>query len=171
MRLHGIGIRVEPVPGGPAVADVLARLDEALTLIAASQPWRLAHLRRDVTEIRVIRFPCRGAFLRDARAIVCELTFLARRDISAAPVAASLLHEGVHARVQAMTTRWRWPATWDAADEERLCRRVELAFGRALPPALGAPVVTRAADALALADAEVAPVVDWGEAMARVRGV
>lgn len=170
VRLHGIDVRVEPIPDGPPVPDVLARLDDALSLIAATQPWRMAHLRRDASEIRVVRFPCRGAFLRDARAIVCELTFLARRDITAAPVAASLLHEAAHARVQAMATRWQWAATWDAADEERLCRRVELAFGRALPATLGAPVVTRATEALALNDVEVAPAVDWQAAMARLRG-
>jgi DNA-binding transcriptional regulator YdaS (Cro superfamily) len=45
--------------------------------------------------------------------------------------------------------------------EERLCRRAELAFGRALPAALGAPVIERAAASLALDDREVAPAVDW----------
>lgn len=167
-QVHGMAVVVEPTPTGPPPADVLSRLDEALALIAAVHPWRLVHLRRDVTEIRVIRFPCRGAYLRDVRAIVCELTFLGRRDLTAAPVAASLLHEGVHARVQVMATRWGWSMVRDAAAEERLCRRAELAFGYALPPALGAPVIARAAGALALDDASVAPVVDWAEAMARL---
>jgi hypothetical protein len=47
------------------------------------------------------------------------------------------------------------------AREERLCRRAELAFGQSLPPALGAPVVERAMQSLALGDRDVAPVVDW----------
>ena len=74
-----------------------------------------------------------------------ELTFLARRDITAAPVAASIVHEGMHARVHAMRER-----VFRAGDdpsqmprEERLCRRAELDFGRALPDELGAPVVER----------------------------
>jgi hypothetical protein len=53
-----------------------------------------------------------------------ELTFLARRDITAAPVASSILHEGMHARVHAMCEH---SGPRDMAREERLCRRVEFA--------------------------------------------
>src|SRR5438309_5534776 len=42
-----------------ATADVLSRLDEALALIEEHQPWRLAHLRRDLRQIAVVRYPCR----------------------------------------------------------------------------------------------------------------
>jgi hypothetical protein len=100
----------------------------------------------------------------DARAVITELTFLARRDITAAPVAASMLHEAMHARIAAMELV---PASHDAAREERICRRVELSFGLALPFALGADVVERARWALALSDQEVAPVIDWAEAQRR----
>jgi hypothetical protein len=54
----------------------------------------------------------------------------------------------------------------DMAREERLCRRAELAFGEALGPALGAPVVARARASLRLDDADVAPTVDWNAAFA-----
>ncbi|MGZ8492088.1 MAG: hypothetical protein ACXWZS_07790, partial [Gemmatirosa sp.] len=132
------GFTVDVENGRPdiATADVLARLDEALALIEAHQPWRLAHLRRDLRRIRVARFACRGAFFADDRTCLTELTFLARRDISAAPVASSILHEGMHARVHAMGVQ---RDAVGLAREERLCRRVELEFGQALPPALGAP--------------------------------
>lgn len=163
-RLHGIPVVVENSRPDIATPDVVARLDEALGLIARHQPWRLRHLRRDLDHIRVVRFPCRGAYLPDAGACVSELTFLARRDISAAPVAASLVHEGMHARVDRMGVR---RAARDRAREERLCRRAELEFGYALPPALGAPVVQRALESLALDDGDVAPEVDWGEARRR----
>jgi hypothetical protein len=93
-----------------------------------------------------------------------ELTFLARRDISAAPVAASIVHEGMHARVGVMGVR---RDNRDRAREERLCRRAELDFGRTLPPELGAPVVERALASLALEDSDVAPTIDWSEAMRR----
>jgi len=96
--------------------------------------------------------------------IITELTFLARRDISAAPVASSILHEGVHARVHAMGV-YRTEA--QLPREERLCRRAELAFGQALPPVLGAPVVERALASLSLDDRGVAPIVDWQEAQRR----
>jgi hypothetical protein len=143
---------------------VLERLDEALGLIERYAPARLAHFRRDVRQISVVRFPCRGAYFPDERVCVTELTFLARRDITAAPVAASILHEGVHARVDrcgvSRTDR-------DRAKEERLSRRAEVAFGRALPPELGEPVIERALASLTLDDEGVAPTVDWAEAARR----
>jgi hypothetical protein len=159
------GMRVELRNSREDIADeaVLTRLTEALDLLAAYAPQRLRHLQRDVRAIRIERFPTRGAFLPADRVILTELTFLGRRDITAAPVASSILHEGVHARVHAFRARVMraMPQGADMSREERLCRRAELAFGRSLPAALGAPVVERAAASLALADRDVAPVVDW----------
>src|SRR5690242_20926871 len=137
---------------------VLERLDDALALIERTQPWRLAHMRRDLLRFVVIRYPCRGAFFPQTRECMTELTFLARRDITAAPVAASILHEGMHARVHGMGVR---PEFKDPAREERLCRRVELEFGLALPEELAGPVIERARASLELADEEVAPTIDW----------
>lgn len=165
-EVRGLAVDVENGRPDIATADVLARLDEALELIETHQPWRMAHLRRDVRRIRVARFACRGAFFPDDRTCLTELTFLARRDITAAPVAASILHEGMHARVHAMGVVRR--DAGDLAREERLCRRAELAFGEALPPALGAPVIERALATLQMADAEVAPAIDWRVAEARI---
>lgn len=162
--LHGVPVHVVNTREDIATRDVLTRLDEALALISTHQPWRLRHLQRDITAIRVERFPCRGAYDPSRREIITELTFLARRDITAAPVASSILHEGVHARVEAFGVQ---RAGRDSAREERLCRRAELAFGEALPAALGAPVIERARESLGLADAEVAPVIDWQEAARR----
>ena len=162
--IHEVPVVVDNTRPDITTSDVVARLTEALDLIATHQPWRLRHLQRDIQGIRVERFACRGAYLPSERVIITELTFLARRDISAAPVASSIVHEGIHARVNAMG------AHRDGADmsrEERLCRRAELAFGLALPEALGAPVVERARASLALEDHEVAPVVDWQEAQRR----
>jgi hypothetical protein len=148
--------------------DVLQRLDDALDLIERHQPWRLAHLHRDLSHFIVARFPCRGAFFPEQRACMTELTFLARTDITPAPVASSILHEGMHARVHAMGVD---AATRDRAREERLCRRVELEFGLSLPQELGAPVIERARDSLELDDEGVAPIVDWAEAQRRQRAI
>ena len=93
-----------------------------------------------------------------------DSTFLARTDITAAPVASSILHEGMHARVNAMGVS---PVDRDMAHEERICRRAELAFGQALPPELGRPVIERAEASLLLADNDVAPEIDWAEAQRR----
>ena len=142
----------------------LQRLDDALGLIDAWQPWRLRHMRRDVSYFWVVRYPCRGAYFPATRACMTELTFLARRDITPAPVASSILHEGMHARTYAML---RGPASFDSAREERICRRAELAFGHALPLELGAPVIERAMASLMLDDEGVAPNIDWTEARRR----
>ena len=146
-----------------ATREVVDRLDDALHLIERYQPWRLRHLRQDLKQILVARFPCRGAYIPDERTCITELTFLARRDITAATVASSIVHEGMHARVDQMGVRRE---ERNRAKEERLCRRAELEFGQALPSDLGRPVVERALAALTLEDEEVAPSIDWAEAQA-----
>ena len=167
-ELHDFRVVVQNTRADIATADVLERLSEALELIERHQPWRLTHLRQDLNEFLIVRYPCRGAFFPDTRTCMTELTFLARRDITAAPVAASILHEGMHARVHAMRLH---PASRNIAREERICRQVELDFGYALPPELGQPVIERAAASLELADEEVAPTIDWAEAQRRQAAV
>lgn len=163
-EVRGFRVVVENSRPDITTPDVLERLNEALALIERHAPSRFSHLQRDVEQISVVRFPCRGAYLPDDRVVVAELTFLARRDISAAPVASSILHEGVHARVDCMGVRREGR---DRAREERICRRAELTFGLSLPPELGAPVVERALASLELEDQDVAPAVDWGVALER----
>lgn len=163
-EVRGVAVLVQNTRPDIETRAVLTRLDEALALIEQFQPWRLAHLRRDIRHILVARFPCRGAYFPEHRVIMTELTFLARTDITAAPVASSILHEGVHARVHAMGVS---PIERDTAHEERICRRAELAFGLSLPPEIGAPVVERARMSLELDDTDVAPDIDWAEARRR----
>jgi hypothetical protein len=170
-RVHdvrGFRVLVENSRDDISTHDVLARLDEALALVERYQPWRLRHLERDLNQFLVARFPCRGAYFPDERTCMTELTFLARRDISAATVASSIVHEGIHARVDLMGVQREMR---DRAKEERLCRRAELEFGRALPAELGLPVIERALGTLSLADAEVAPEIDWNEAFDRQQSV
>lgn len=171
-EVRGVEVVVDNTRPDITTPDVLERLDDALALIAQYQPARFRHLVRDVARILVIRYPCRGAYIPAQRACITELTFLARRDISAAVVASSILHEGVHARVHAMRERLGGTSSGhDMAREERLCRKAELVFGRALPEELGAPVIQRAVESLALKDSEVAPAIDWNEALARTREI
>jgi hypothetical protein len=166
--VRGFRVLVENTRPDIETSRVLARLDEALALIERWQPWRVAHLRRDVKQLLVVRYPCRGAYFPQTRTCMTELTFLARTDITAAPVAASILHEGMHARTYAMGLR---PQSRDAAREERICRRAELDFGEALPPSLAAPVIQRARESLELSDQDVAPEIDWAEAQRRQEAV
>ena len=167
-QVRGVTVAVVNTRPDITTATVIERLDEALGLIERYQPWRLRHLQRDLREIRVERFACRGAFIPDERVCITELTFLARRDISPAPVASSILHEGIHARVHAMGVSL---INRDRAREERLCRRGELAFGESMPEELGAPVIERALASLQLEDSEVAPTIDWAEAQRRQQHV
>ena len=163
MNLRGFQVVVENSRPDIQTQDVVDRLDESLALIERYQPWRVKHLRRDLKQFAVTRFPCRGAYIPAERTCITELTFLARRDITAATVASSIVHEGMHARVHQMGVK---PEGRDRAKEERLCRRAELEFGRALPADLGRPVIERALASLALEDEEVAPAIDWAEANA-----
>jgi hypothetical protein len=161
--VRGFRVVVENSRPDIETKDVLDRLDESIALIELYQPWRVKHLRHDLEQFVVTRFPCRGAYIPAERTCVTELTFLARRDITAATVASSIVHEGIHARVHRMGVK---PEGRDRAKEERLCRRAELEFGRALPLDLGRPVIERALASLALEDEEVAPAIDWAEATA-----
>ena len=166
--VRGFRVVVENSRQDITTHDVIERLDDSLALIERYQPWRLRHLERDLNQFLVARFPCRGAYFPEERTCMTELTFLARRDISPATVASSIVHEGIHARVDRMGVSREMR---DRAREERLCRRAELYFGRALPPELGQPVIERALGTLALADAEVAPEIDWNEAFHRQQSV
>jgi len=166
--VRGFRVLVENTRPDISADEVLARLDDSLALIERYQPWRLRHLERDLKQFLVARFPCRGAYFPDERTCMTELTFLARRDISPATVASSIVHEGIHARVDLMGVRRE---DRDRAKEERLCRRAELEFGRALPPELGGPVIERALGTLLLADDEVAPEINWNEAFDRQQAV
>ena len=166
-EVRGFEVHVENSRPDIQTATVLARLDEALALIEAHQPWRLRHLERDLERFWIVRFPCRGAFFPDTRSCMTELTFLARTDISAAPVAASILHEGMHARIHAMGVR----KEDSMAREERICRRVELQFGESLPAGLREPVIARATASLQMSDVDVAPDIDWAEAARRQNAV
>src|SRR5688572_21222883 len=128
--VRGFRVIVQNTRPDIETAAVLTRLNEALALIEQYQPWRFAHLKRDLAELHVLRYPCRGAYFPDRRACMTELTFLARPEFTAATVASSIVHEGIHARVKEMTERLGTRGQYeDRAREERLCRKAELHFG------------------------------------------
>jgi hypothetical protein len=111
----------------------------------------------------VRRFPCRAAFFGATRECLIELTFAGGGQFSDAQVAASIVHEGVHARLLTMGIAGH-PGC--EAREERLCRQAELELGLAVPD--GQAVVERALASLTLEDIDVAPRVDWRVAEQRV---
>lgn len=167
--VRGFRVVVENSRPDIETAAVVSRLDEALALLEEHEPRRTRHLARDLNKILVTRYPCRGAYFPDSRTCLTELTFLARRDISAAVVASSILHEGTHARVAEFRRRHGGQSREeDRAREERLCRRSEVAFGRKLPAELGQPVIERAQASMDLDDEGVAPAIDWQLAQQRI---
>ncbi|MDQ3809851.1 MAG: hypothetical protein M3336_06125, partial [Chloroflexota bacterium] len=143
-------------------ADVLARLGGALALIERYAPHHFRRLQRDFARILVQRYACRGAYFPDQRTCLVELTFTVNRSFSEAQIAATILHEAMHARLH----RLGFPLHMvDRARQERFCRRAEIEFGLVVPD--GAAIIDRAIATLEGADHEVAPVVDQALAAQR----
>jgi hypothetical protein len=153
--IRGLPVVVQNSRPDIATDDVLRRLDESLALIARYVPHHFWRLARDFSRILVQRYACRGAYMPDQGTCLVELTFTVNPEFSAAQIAATILHEAMHARLH----RLGFPLEMaDRARQERFCRRAEIEFGQAVPG--GAPIVERALASLELSDHDVAPVVD-----------
>jgi hypothetical protein len=149
---------------------VFRRAEAVIGRVRQYQPWRLAHIRRDIAGIVVMRYACRAAYFPDQRVCMLELTFMANEQFSDSQVAASFVHEGMHARLDRLSAKYGvTPFAAARARHERICRQAELDFGLAVPD--GAPVVQRAVESMRLADEDVAPVIEWGEAERRIAEV
>ncbi|GAC1471575.1 MAG: hypothetical protein PVSMB1_19290 [Gemmatimonadaceae bacterium] len=145
---------------------VIARLERSLSLIAQYVPHHFRHLKRDFAYIVVQRFACRGAYFHEQRACLVELTFTVNPEFSDAEVAATILHEAMHARLAALA----FPVEMsDRARQERFCRRAEIEFGLLAPNA--ERVVERARWTRELSDEEVAPEIDPRLARERIAEV
>jgi hypothetical protein len=161
--VHGFQVTVLNTRADIETGDVIRRLGNALALIDQLTPHYGRHLRRDVAGILVQRYACRGAYFADTRLCMVELTFCVNQTITEAQIAATILHEGMHARLHALGFPLEMK---DRARQERFCRKAEIAFGLLAPG--GAAVVARARQALALEDQDVAPVVDERLAVERI---
>ena len=161
--VRDIRVVVENTRPDIQTAEVFSRLDGALGLIEQYAPAHFRRLRRDFAQIVSRRYPCRGAYLPQERTCLVELTFTVNPAFTLSQVAATILHEAMHARLHAMGVR---QDRLSRAREERFCRRAEIEFGRVVPD--GEPVVRRALESLAAADEEVAPAIDWALASRRV---
>jgi hypothetical protein len=145
---------------------VIARLERSLSLIERYVPHHFRHLRRDFAYIIVQRFACRGAYFHEQRACLAELTFTVNPDFTDAEVAATILHEAMHARLDALGFPLEME---DRARQERFCRRAEIEFGALVPG--GERVIERAQWSSDLSDEEVAPVIDPRLAAQRIAEV
>ena len=162
----GIPVVINNTRPDIATEDVLARLERTLSMIQQYVPHHFRHLQRDFAMIVVERFACRGAYFHEQRACLVELTFTVNKEFSDAEVAATILHEAMHARLH----RLGFPLEMeDRARQERFCRRAEIEFGRLVPN--GERVVERAEWTTEQSDEDVAPVIDQRIAARRIREV
>jgi hypothetical protein len=162
-EVRGIPVVVDNTRPDIDTADVLARLERALALIEEYVPHHFRHLKKDFAYVVVQRFACRGAYFHEQRACLVELTFTVNQDFSDAEVAATILHEAMHARLHELG----FPLEMDdRARQERFCRRAEIEFGQLVPN--GERVVERARWTVDLSDEEVAPVIDPNLAAQRI---
>ena len=168
--IDGIPVHVLNTRDDVDTERVYQRAEAVIARVKQYQPWRLAHIRRDIAGIVVQRYACRAAFFGDSKLVMLELTFMANEQFSDSQVAASFVHEGMHARLDQLSEKYGvTPFAAARARHERICRRAELDWGRAVPD--GDPVVRRALESMALADEEVAPTIEWGEASRRIAAV
>jgi hypothetical protein len=165
-EVRGIPVVVHNTRADIDTRDVLAGLDRALALIEQHVPHHFRHLKRDFAYIVVQRFACRGAYFHEQRACLVELTFAVNPDFSDAEVAATILHEAMHARLHELGFPLEMA---DRARQERFCRRAEIEFGQLVPN--GERVVERARWTVDLSDEEVAPVIDADLAAERIAEV
>ena len=162
------GFPIEAVNTRPDINthDAIARLDGALALLEQYVPHHYRRLRRDFSGFLIERRAYRGAFLVASRTCLVELTFVVNRSFSLAQIAATILHEAMHARLHACGIA---VGAHETHRQERFCRRAEIEFGSQVPG--GEPIVERALAALSLSDGEIAPVVDPGVAARRIAEV
>ena len=165
-EVRGIPLVVHNTRADIKTADVVARLERSLALIEQYVPHHFRHLKRDFAYILVQRFACRGAYFHEQRTCMVELTFTVNPDFTDAEVAATILHEAMHARLHELGFPLEME---DRARQERFCRRAEIEFGRLVPN--GERVVERAKWTVELSDEEVAPVIDADLAAQRIAEV
>jgi hypothetical protein len=165
-EVHGISVVVDNTRPDISTVDVVARLERCLSLIERYVPHHFRHLARDFSYIVVQRFACRGAYFHEQRACLVELTFSVNPDFSDAEVAATILHEAMHARLHALGFPLEME---DRARQERFCRRAEIELGQLVPN--GERVVDRARWTSDLSDEEVAPRIDPRLAAQRIAEV
>src|ERR1700694_5117950 len=164
--VRGISVVIDNTRPDINTADVLARLDRTLALIEHYVPHHFRHLKRDFAYIVVQRFACRGAYFHEQRACLVELTFTVNPEFSDAEVAATILHEAMHARLHTLGFPLEME---DRAKQERFCRHAEIEFGRLVPD--GQRVVERAEWTVDQSDEDVAPVIDPNLAAQRIAEV
>lgn len=156
-EVYGVEILCDVHSPDVGCDTLFERMEQALALVAEYQPWRMNQIREYLALIILRRRGSNRAALITSRVVEMDWTFVVNH--TPAEVAASVLHESVHARV-------RRCLGWGGEDrrewEEGLCRRAEVWFAEAIPE--GSVVYRRAAAALEAGGENLAPKIDWAEA-------
>lgn len=123
--VEGVVVCVAHSTGDPA--DVFARVEDALQLIAKHGPRFSARLRRDVKRL-LFADVSGGTYLAGLRTCLIGIGF-ARR-VSSLDLAMMIVHEAAHARLSRAGFRYRGERRERI---ERICVEAELAFAERVP--------------------------------------
>jgi hypothetical protein len=126
------GIRVLDTLEEPAPDELVAKVADALDLIAAVDPRRLRRLRLDVDAIALIEWSgSRRVAAHMPRSRSCYIRISVARTYSVGTMATIIAHEGTHARLD----RLRIVSWWGVLQHrvEHRCLREELAIAERLP--------------------------------------
>lgn len=134
-----IGVRLFPRTGahgfdvvdwagvGPALPELVERLSDALQLIQEREPRRYRRLSKDIRRFLITRIT--GAeYFHTIRACMLSPQYL--RKASTEQIAATIVHEGTHARLSSRGIKYK-PALRERI--ERTCVREEITFAARLP--------------------------------------
>jgi hypothetical protein len=161
--LRGIPVLVTNNQAHATDEELFGAVDAAFRLIETYRPRTFRRMQRDLARVWVYRFAvCRASYSSPSRTCILDSSFVATFPLQA--VASSLVHEGVHARIRRFCRTWR--EGWQVK-EERICRKEEARFGRAIPG--GTAVVERATTSLASTPEHLAPAVNWHQASQRAQ--
>jgi hypothetical protein len=115
------------------VERALQRLEEALLLIKASDPRRYRRALHDLSRVWIRLLPNTPAsFNAAARACQLDTRFVLDDTVSAAELAAAIVHEATHARIEHCGIRYQEEIRHRI---ECACVRQELSFARRVPGA------------------------------------
>jgi hypothetical protein len=129
--IQGVRVKLGPLLDNAVGAHVLELVELALNLIAQYDPRRMRRIARDIRCIWIHQAAYADAFfIEDLRLCVLNRGYVTARDTAPDMIAATIVHEAVHARLQSRNIQYVEPLR---ARVERLCDAETLAFARRLP--------------------------------------
>ena len=139
-RREVVGVPVwHLLPVEPKATEELARVTQAIELIARTDPRRFGRLRSDLRGIWIVGSAGAGEYESHLQLCALDPSYILRADVTVPDIAATIVHEATHARL------WACGFRYDQAIRpriERVCIKAEIAFAARLQD--GVSVVRRA---------------------------